>query len=97
MPWWRADRPTTLAVLVKLPFAARRWALPVLVDLYRPPEVNAAEGRCHRTPARLMCRLLRVRLVRSNVILYQARNGCTWRDLPKDLPPYRVAFHSFRA
>src|SRR5262245_27217577 len=31
-----------------------------------------------------------------NAILYQARNGCTWRDLPKDLPPYRIVFHYFR-
>lgn len=29
-----------LAVLVKFPFADRRWALPVLVDLYRTPEVS---------------------------------------------------------
>jgi hypothetical protein len=53
-----------LAVLVKFPFAARRWALPVLVDLYRSPEFDRAEGRPHKTPARLMCRLLRLLLVR---------------------------------
>ncbi len=33
----------------------------------------------------------------ANAILYQAREGCTWRALPHDLPPYRVAFHYFRA
>jgi putative transposase len=32
-----------------------------------------------------------------NAILYQARNGCVWRDLPTDLPPYRIVFHYFRA
>jgi transposase len=32
-----------------------------------------------------------------NAILYQARNGCTWRDLPKDMAPYRIVFHHFRA
>ena len=32
-----------------------------------------------------------------NAILYQARNGCTWRALPHDLPPYRIVFHYFRA
>jgi hypothetical protein len=53
-----------VAVLVKFPFAARRWALPVLVDLYRTPEVSTAEGARHRTPARLMCRLLRLVLAR---------------------------------
>jgi putative transposase len=31
-----------------------------------------------------------------NAILYQARNGCTWRSLPHDLPPYRIVFHYFR-
>jgi len=32
-----------------------------------------------------------------NAILYQTRNGCVWRALPHDLPPYRIAFHYFRA
>jgi putative transposase len=31
-----------------------------------------------------------------NAILYQTRNGCVWRALPHDLPPYRTAFHYFR-
>jgi transposase len=31
-----------------------------------------------------------------NAILYQARNGCVWRALPHDPPPYRIAFHYFR-
>jgi hypothetical protein len=38
--------------------------LPVLIDLYRTPEVSRAEGRPHRTPAQLVCRLLRVLLAR---------------------------------
>ena len=29
-------------------------------------------------------------------ILYQTRNGCVWRAVPHDLPPYRIAFHYFR-
>jgi hypothetical protein len=53
-----------LAVPVKFPFAIRRWALPVLVDLYRSPESDRAEGRRHKTPARRMCRLVRVLLGR---------------------------------
>jgi putative transposase len=32
-----------------------------------------------------------------NAILYVAREGCSWRALPHDLPPYRIAFHYFRA
>lgn len=31
-----------------------------------------------------------------DAILYQTRNGCVWRALPHDLPPYRIAFHYFR-
>jgi putative transposase len=31
-----------------------------------------------------------------NAILYQTRNGCVWRALPPDLPPYRIVFHYFR-
>jgi len=62
--WRYGHKWVVLAVLVKFPFAARRWALPVLVDLYRTPEVSKAEGVRHRTPARLMCRLLRLLLAR---------------------------------
>jgi DDE superfamily endonuclease len=62
--WRYGHRWVVLAVLVKFPFATRRWALPVLVDLYRSPDLDRAEGRRHRTPARLMCRLLRLLLLR---------------------------------
>jgi hypothetical protein len=49
-----------LAVLVRLPFATRPWALPVLVALYRCPKENKRRGRAHKTPAQLMQLLLRV-------------------------------------
>lgn len=62
--WRYGHKWVVLAVLVKFPFATRRWALPVLIDLYRTPEVSTAEGVRHRTPAQLMCRLLRVLLIR---------------------------------
>jgi hypothetical protein len=62
--WRYGHKWVVLAVLVKFPFATRRWALPVLVDLYRTPEVSTAEGLRHRTPAQLMCRLLRLVLLR---------------------------------
>jgi len=58
--WRYGHKWVVLAVLVKFPFATRRWALPVLVDLYRTPEVSKAEKVRHKTPAQLMCRLLRV-------------------------------------
>lgn len=62
--WRYGHKWVVLAVLVKFPFASRRWALPVLVDLYRTPEVSKAEKVRHKTPAQLVCRLLRVVLVR---------------------------------
>jgi transposase len=31
-----------------------------------------------------------------NAVLYWARNGCAWRALPHDLPPYGIVFHYFR-
>ena len=57
-------RWVVLAVLVRFPFGTRPWALPVLVDLYRWEADNRARRRPHRTPAQLMCRLLRVVLLR---------------------------------
>src|SRR5262245_16515802 len=56
MPW------VVLAVLVKLPFATRPWALPVLVAVYRPPEGDRVHGRRHQTPAHL-ARLVLARLM----------------------------------
>jgi len=32
----------------------------------------------------------------ANALFYQASNGCTWRSLPHDLPPYRMVFRYFR-
>jgi hypothetical protein len=52
-----------VSVLVKLPFAIRPWALPVLVALYRPPEGDGVHGTRHQTPAH-MVRLLLARLMR---------------------------------
>lgn len=45
-----------LVVLVKVPWSTRRWALPLLVALYRPP---GPTGR-HKTPAQRARQLLRV-------------------------------------
>ena len=30
-----------------------------------------------------------------NAILYLVRQGCTWRGLPHDFPPYRIVFYYF--
>ena len=62
--WRYGHKWVVLAVLVQFPFAARPWALPVLVDLYRSVEDDRRRNRPHRTPARLMCRLLRLMLIK---------------------------------
>jgi DDE superfamily endonuclease/Archaeal putative transposase ISC1217 len=59
--WLWGHRWVVLAVNVKFPFAKRRWALPVLVALYKPKALNEKEGRPHRTPiavARVLVSLL---------------------------------------
>jgi hypothetical protein len=62
--WRYGHKWVVLAVLVTFPFAARPWALPVLIDLYRSQDDNRKRKRPHRTPAQLMCRLLRALLIR---------------------------------
>ena len=62
--WRYGHRWVVLAVLVKFPFATRPWALPVLIDLYRSEEDDRKRARPHRTPARIMCALLRLLLMR---------------------------------
>lgn len=62
--WRYGHKWVVLAVLVKFPFAARPWALPVLIDLYRSADDDRARKRPHRTPARIMCGLLRALLIR---------------------------------
>ena len=62
--WRYGHKWVVLAVLIKFPFATRPWALPVLIDLYRSEEDDRKRNRPHRTPARIMCVLLRVLLIR---------------------------------
>ena len=62
--WTYGHRWVVLAVLVRFPFAARPWGLPVLIDLYRSEEDARCRGRPHRTPAQLMCRLVRRLMIR---------------------------------
>ena len=51
--WKWGHKWVVLAIVVKFPFARRPWALPALCALYRPEELNRAEGRPHKTPAEL--------------------------------------------
>ncbi|HEY0933962.1 MAG TPA: transposase [Trebonia sp.] len=56
--WVWGHRWVVLAVNVKLPFAARPWALPVLAAPYRPERLNRSEGRRHKTAPELARRLV---------------------------------------
>jgi DDE superfamily endonuclease len=47
-----------LSVLVHFRWSAHAWALPCMVALYRPKELNEKEGRRHKTPPDLMRGLL---------------------------------------
>lgn len=61
--WLWGHRWVVLAINVKFPFATRPWALPVLMALYKPKDLNSAEGRPHRTPIAI-ARILMARLLR---------------------------------
>ncbi|WP_422927449.1 transposase [Singulisphaera sp. PoT] len=49
-----------LALLVPVPWAARRWALPLLIAPYRPKPENQKRGQRHKTPPQLLGQLIRV-------------------------------------
>ena len=51
-----------LALLVRFPFARRRWALPLMVALYRPEEkgIDGVTKRAHKTPVDLLGQMLRI-------------------------------------
>jgi hypothetical protein len=51
-------RWVVLSILVKLPFASRRWALPVLCALYLPPAMSSKDKRHHKAPSELAQSLL---------------------------------------
>jgi len=58
--WRWGHKWVVLAISVKFPFTARRWALPLLAALYRPEDLNRSEGRRHKTPAQLARQLVAV-------------------------------------
>lgn len=56
--WRWGHRWVVLAISVKFPFTSRRWALPVVAALYRPRDLNEAEGRRHKTAPDLARQLM---------------------------------------
>ena len=58
--WRWGHRWVVLAFSAPFPFTSRRWALPVLAALYRPKELDVAEGRAHKTALELARQLMAV-------------------------------------
>jgi hypothetical protein len=56
--WLWGHSWVTLAINVRFAFAARPWALPVLVGLYRPPKLDEQEKRRHKTPIAIARQLM---------------------------------------
>jgi hypothetical protein len=56
----RGHKWVVLALLVEVPWATRRWALPLPVALYRPKEDDLKLGRRHKTPAQLLGQMARI-------------------------------------
>ena len=52
----------------------------------RPPAKGGKSGCPRRYP---LCEVW-------NAVLYQAKNGCTWRALPHDFPPWSAVWQQFR-
>ena len=60
-----------------------QWAQ---VQAVLPPAKLGRTGRPRRWPLRAVW----------DAIFYQAYTGCTWRNLPHDLPPWNIVWASFR-
>ena len=60
-----------------------QWAL---LAAAMPPATNGRTGRPRKYPLREVW----------NAIFYLARNGCSWRALPHDFPPWDVVWEHFR-
>jgi hypothetical protein len=58
--WRWGHKWVVLSIAVAFPFTSRHWALPVLVALYRPAELNEVEKRRHKTPTQLARQLVAV-------------------------------------
>jgi DDE superfamily endonuclease len=82
-----------LTVLVPVPWATRRWALPLLVALYRPKEENLKCGRRHKTPAQWLGQMVRIlkRRFPDRIFVVTADGGyASAATSPADLPAQRM-------
>ena len=60
-----------------------QWAL---IQAAMPPAIHGRTGRPRTHPLREVW----------NAVFYLTRNGCSWRALPHDFPPWDVVWDHFR-
>ena len=60
-----------------------QWAL---IEAALPPATHGRTGRPRKYPLREVW----------NAVFYLTRNGCSWRALPHDFPPWDVVWEHFR-
>jgi putative transposase len=60
-----------------------QWAL---VAAAMPPATHGRSGRPRKHPLREVW----------NAVFYLTRNGCSWRALPHDFPPWNIVWDHFR-
>ena len=60
-----------------------QWAV---IAAAMPPATHGRTGRPRKYPLREVW----------NAVFYLARNGCSWRALPHDFPPWAVVWEHFR-
>ena len=59
--------------------------------------LNPTEGKYHDSKALIACNSGKVvHLVKSFHVTSVTKNGCTWANLPHDLPPYSTVYFYFQ-
>jgi hypothetical protein len=88
----------TLAVLVRVPFTQRDWALPLLFRLYRTQADNEAQGRPHQTKTQLARQMVELVLhwLPDTPLELVADGLYSCGTLVKGLPPRLVFIGSMR-
>ena len=91
--WRYGHKWVVLCILVRLPFASRPWALPVLIDLYTDPDTSRSLRRRHLTPAQRMIRLLRIfrRRLPDRALLFVGDGGFSSHEMARSCRAMSIA------
>jgi hypothetical protein len=79
----RGHKWAVLALLAPVPWATRRWALPLLVAFYRPKADDLKLGKPHKTPAQPLGQMIRIlmRWVPDRTFVVTADGGYATHEL----------------